>query len=389
MEDINQPLLRDRHLFRKTEYQQRLRRLQRQVKASGLEFFIARTNSNIIYLTGVDYDSEERKVLLIVPAEGEATLIVPRMELERLNQSISVITVKDYWEMNAKPGRGWAELLHQTLGSSERIGVEPNLEADIISELSHLQWSVSCALEDVRLIKSPAEIALTRRIAGYWTTAMKNMLKHIHVGKSVPELMCIGEEITRKIFGKEPDADQFNTNAQMVYATSPGSSVPHYLSMGAEDVIPHGSTVINALGWVNWYNAENERTVLVGKYSAEEAELFDITTRGHHLALDLIKPGVPCAEIDSQIQAFFDSQGVAQHMRHRVGHGFGMCGHERPYTSEGSLETYQPGMIISVEPGLYVEGVGGFRHSDTLLITKEGTENFSAAIPKDRVSMTF
>ena len=376
-------------MFDVLEYQRRLCCLQQKLQLAELDVFLVRTNANIIYLTGVDYDSEERKVLLLVPAKGEPGLIVPRMELERLSSAVTVEKVISYWEMDAKSGRGWVELLHDSLGTAQRVGIEAMLEADVIAELSQYQWSVSSALEDVRLIKSPAEIALTRRIAGYWTTAMNNMLKHIHVGKSVPELMRIGESIIETIFIKEDGADQFNTNAQMVYATSPDSSVPHYLSMGAEDVIPHGSTVINALGWANWYNAENERTVLVGNYTAEEAELFDITTRGHYLALDLIKPGVPCADVDTQVQEFFDSEGVAQHMRHRVGHGFGMDGHERPYTSEGSSERYQPGMIISVEPGLYVEGIGGFRHSDTLLITDNGTENWTSGTPKERASMTF
>ena len=376
-------------MFDVLEYQQRLTQLQLKIQAAELDAFIVRTNSNIIYLTGVDYDSEERKVLMIIPAKGKPTLIVPRMELERLQGAVTVEQVISYWEMDAKPGRGWVELLHDTLGSMQHIGIEPDLEADIVSELKSYQWAVSSALEEVRLIKSPAEIALTKRIAGYWTTAMNNMLNHIHVGQSVPELMRIGAQITETIFANEPGADQFNTHAQMVYATSPKSSVPHYLSMNRDDVIPNGSTVINALGWVNWYNAENERTVLVGEYSGEEAELFDITTQAHLLALDLIKPGVPCAEVDSRIQAFFAAEGVAAHMRHRVGHGFGMNGHERPYTSEGSPEVYQPGMIISVEPGLYVEGVGGFRHSDTLLITEEGTENWTLGTPKIRADMTF
>ena len=291
-------------MFEIIEYRQRLSRLQQKIQASELDLFLVRANANIIYLTGVDYDSEERKVLLLVPAQGEPSLIVPRMELERLSAAVTVEKVISYWEMDAKAGRGWVELLHDTLGTAKRIGIEATLEADVIAELNQYQWSVSSALEDVRLIKSPAEIAITRRIAGYWTTAMNNMLKHIHVGKSVPELMRIGEQITETIFAKEQGADQFNTNAQMVYATSPDSSVPHYLSMDAEDVIPHGSTIINALGWVNWYNAENERTVLVGNYTAEEAELFDIATRGHYLALDLINPGVACAEVDSRCKIF-------------------------------------------------------------------------------------
>ena len=76
-------------------------------------------------------------------------------------------------------------------------------------------------------------------------------------------------------------------------------------------------------------------------------------------------------------------------MRHRAGHGFGMEGHERPYTSEGSEETYQPNMLISVEPGLYVNGVGGFRHSDTVLITEDGIDVLTAGTPIDRKGLTF
>ena len=376
-------------MFEVIEYQQRLDALQQHIQQAGLDAFIARGNRNITYLTGVDYDSEERKVLMIVPAHGQATVIVPRMELERLSSSQTANRVVSYWEMNAKPGRGWATLLHDTLGGARQIGVEADLEADIITELREYTWSVSPVLENVRLIKSPAEIALCQRIAGYWNQAMKAMLKQLAVGQSVPALMRIGEGITDSIFALEPGADQFNTTAQMVLATSPGASVPHYLSMAADDVIPHGATVLNALGWVNWYNAENERTVLVGDYTAEQAELFDIATRGHYLALDLIKPGVPCADVEAQLQNYFAEQGVSAYLRHRTGHGFGMDGHERPYTSEGSEDIYQPGMIISVEPGLYVEGVGGFRHSDTVLITDQGIENWSEEVPKRRQQMTF
>lgn len=375
-------------MFKSSEYLSRLIKLQQRICAAGLDLFIVRSNANIMYLTGVDYDSEERKVLMLVPAEGEPTLIVPRMELERLTRAVSIQKVASYWEMDAIPGRGWPELLHDILDSNQRIGIEPDLEADIVSELKLYRWEVSSVLEEVRLIKSPAEIALTKRIAGYWTLAMNHMLKHIYVGKSVPDLMRIGRKVTDQIYAQEPGSDQFNTDAQIVYSTSPGSSVPHYLSMCNDDVIPHGSSIINVLGWVKWYNAENERTVLVGNYSAEEAELFDITTQAHFIALESIRPGVSCSEVDCRIQSFFAAEGVADHMRHRVGHGFGMDGHERPYTSEGSAEIYQPGMIVSVEPGLYVEGVGGFRHSDTLLITKDGVENFCTGTPKLRAAMT-
>ena len=376
-------------MFEPAEYQQRLARLQRQIQASDLDVFLIRTDTNIMYLTGVDYYSCERKVLMAVPAKGEPVLIVPRMELERLSRAVTVNQVKHYWEMDAKPGQRWVELLHEVIGSAQRVGLEPFAEADIIAELTDYQWSIMPLVEDIRIIKSSAEIALIKRIANYWTKAMNNMLKQIHVGQSVPELMRIGGQITKEIFDNECGADQFNTSAQMFYSLSPESSNPHHFSMQAGDVVPHGPTIINSLGWVNWYTAENERTVLAGNYTAEQAELFDIATQGQQLALNIIKPGVPCAEVDCQVQNFFAAEGVTQHTRHRTGHGFGMQGHERPYASEGSPEIYQPNMIISVEPGLYVEGVGGFRHCDTLLISEDGAENFTLGTPKSRAQLTF
>ena len=376
-------------MFASIEYQQRLMKLQQRIQAAGLDIFLVRTDTNIMYLTGVDYYSEERKVLLALPAHGEPTLIVPRMELERLSQSVTVNQVIHYWEMDAKPGQGWVELMHEVIGPSQRVGLEPFAEADIVAELNDYQLSILPLVEDIRLIKSAAEITLTKRIADYWTLAMNNMLKQIRVGKSISELMHLGEQITQTIYANEPGADQFNTSAQMFYSLSPESSNPHHFSMRSDEVIPHGPTIINSLGWVKWYNAENERTVLAGDYTSEQIELFDIAIRGQQLALDLVKPNVPCAEVDCAVQDFFAAEGVAEYTRHRVGHGFGMQGHERPYTSEGSPEIYQPNMIISIEPGLYVEGIGGFRHCDTLLITENGTENWTLGTPKDRGSLTF
>ena len=376
-------------MFDKKEYQQRVNRLQAHIQQNELDAFVVRTDTNIMYLNGVDYYSAERKVLMVIPAQGEPSLIVPRMEQERLSRSVTVNKVLTYWEMDAKPGRGWKELLHESLTGFQRVGVEPFSDADIVSELRRYDWQVLPLVEDIRVIKSPAEIALTRRIAQYWTQAMNAMLKEMHAGQSVPELVQIGSKVAQHIFANEPGSDYFNTTPGMLYGCSPASSSPHHLSVHTDDVIPNGPTIINALGKVNWYTAENERTILAGHCTAQHAELFDIAQQGQQLALDLIKPGVPCADVDCAVQDFFTEQGVADHMRHRAGHGFGMEGHERPYTSEGSEEVYQPNMLISVEPGLYVEGIGGFRHCDTLLITENGTENFTLGTPKDRASLTF
>ena len=311
------------------------------------------------------------------------------MEQEQLSLSPSVKQLTVYWEMDAKPERSWETCLHRTLEGVKRLAIDPFADAGLTGALSDYDWRLSEMVEDLRVIKSPAEVGLIRKVAGYWNQAMNNMLNIVSANLPIGALMETGATIADHVFANEPNASWINTDIIQFFQCAPASSSPHHLSYRADETLPHGPTILNAVGGVCEYHAENERTVLVGDYTAEHAELFDIYLKAHELALSLIKPGVPCAAVDSAVQDYFNEQGLGDCLRHRIGHGFGIKAHERPYSSEGSEETYQPNMVISVEPGLYVNGVGGYRHCDTVLITEDGIENFSLATPKDRNSLTF
>lgn len=376
-------------MFTQAEYQQRIKSLQTKVLENNLDAFVIRTDTNGIYLTGVDYHSMERPVLIVVPAKGEPTLIAPRMEQEQLSVAPAINQMEVYWELEAKQGRGWVESLHKVLGRAKRVGLEPLAEIDLVTSLTDYEWQALPLVEDLRVIKSPAEVALTRRVAHYWTQIMNTMLTKAKVGVPLSTLMAAAGEHTQLIMDKESQANWLNSRFIQFFQCAPASGSPHHFSYRADEVLPHGPTVINAVGAIGHYNAENERTILTGQYTKQHAELFDTAQRAQQLAMELIKPGVRCADVDLAVQDFFIKEGVGEYMRHRVGHGFGIEPHERPYTSEGSEEVYQPNMIISVEPGLYVDGVGGFRHSDTVLITENGIENLSNKTPHDRKSLTF
>ena len=88
----------------------------------------------------------------------------------------------------------------------------------------------------------------------------------------------------------------------------------------------------------------------------------------------MIKPGVPCSDIDEATRAYFASKGLSQYILHRTGHGFGLGGHEAPWLSAGSKDILEKNMFISIEPAIYLPEVGGFRHSDTVLVTGNGYE---------------
>jgi Xaa-Pro dipeptidase len=125
---------------------------------------------------------------------------------------------------------------------------------------------------------------------------------------------------------------------------------------------------------VNGYAAECERTVFLREPTAREKELFEHMKNARDIAFAMLKPGVSCSDIDAATRDYFASQGLAQYILHRTGHGFGLSGHEAPWLSRGSKDILKENMFVSIEPALYLPEIGGFRHSDTVRITENGYE---------------
>jgi Xaa-Pro dipeptidase len=127
---------------------------------------------------------------------------------------------------------------------------------------------------------------------------------------------------------------------------------------------------------VNAYAAECERTYITSPPTAAERDMFSLMLEARNLALSLLRPGVGCAEVDAGVNRFLAERGFNEPKQrlHRVGHGFGLGIHEGPWLSEGSPDVLAENMVVSIEPGIYLDGQGGYRHSDTILITDKGYE---------------
>jgi len=134
------------------------------------------------------------------------------------------------------------------------------------------------------------------------------------------------------------------------------------------------------------YNSELERTMFVGEPSTEQKKYFDLVCRLQNTALEAIKPGRPCSEVDRAARAFYEENGLTKYWRHHVGHSLGLEIHEAPYLDIGNEWLMKPGMVFSVEPGIFVPGLGGFRHSDTVLVTGNGIEMLTY-YPRDLESL--
>ena len=128
------------------------------------------------------------------------------------------------------------------------------------------------------------------------------------------------------------------------------------------------------LSRVNGYAAESERTYFTTPPSGEVRKAFEAMTEARHIALEMIRPGVPCSEVDAAVNDYLRNEGYSgeDQRLHRTGHGIGLGTHEAPWIAEGSGDRLAENMVISVEPGIYLQGVGGVRHSDTVVVTKDG-----------------
>jgi Xaa-Pro dipeptidase len=154
------------------------------------------------------------------------------------------------------------------------------------------------------------------------------------------------------------------------------SAIPH--SMSTKRMIKKGDVIIaEATADVGGYSCELERTMIVGEPSPKQKRYFEVMTSAQEAAFEAFGPGVKCSEIDRTTIGTFKKAGLIHLVEHHTGHGLGLEGHEPPWLDIGNEKPLRAGMVLSCEPGLYEVGFAGFRHSDTILITKEGKEQLT------------
>jgi Xaa-Pro dipeptidase len=141
------------------------------------------------------------------------------------------------------------------------------------------------------------------------------------------------------------------------------------VNMSMEQGGPHVS-VLNCV--VNGYGAELERTFFLGEVPANARRPFEVLLEARRLAFELTVPGNVMGEVDRRVNEVFRKAGYGDYLLHRTGHGIGVTGHEAPFLAEGYEHVIEPGMFFTIEPGVYIPGIGGFRHSDTVMTTEHG-----------------
>jgi Xaa-Pro dipeptidase len=362
------------------EYSQRTKKLKSLIEREKLDVYLAGTVENAYYLSGLAYRPFERIFFVVVPRNDEPFLFVPRLEEEHARKISWIKDVRSYSEYPAKAGGNWSALLQEHLEGCKNIGIESSLPTGIARCIRGKEREVKAIdlIEQIRIIKSPKEVEKIRFAAKVADKIAQRLLNNSKEGTPLLTIIApASQEMYSTILGKIPDANLLVTNSTAAVWMGAISTMPHR-APSAFDVVKAGVpnvelTTVQADG----YSAECERTFFAKRVEDRAATYFKDMMEARERALSEVKEGVLCSTVDLAAKKFLVKKGYEKNILHRTGHGIGIGTHEEPWVAEGWDYQLKENMIISIEPGIYFEGYGGFRHSDTVLVTKSGYETMT------------
>ncbi|MFH1923717.1 MAG: Xaa-Pro peptidase family protein [Planctomycetota bacterium] len=371
------------------EHRQRVAALQAKVTEHGYDVFLVSSRENIFYLTGVVCHPLERPLFVLIWRDGSPCFLLPALEAEHIRETADNDHVESYWEYPAPPGQGWADRLREMLGGATNIGIEPSLRAEISDGLGEVSLRPMPLIEQLRVVKSPAEVEMIRRAASCAELGIKRLLAASYYGSWVVEGFVETRTVMKRIIRESDNFNPLLTKVLMGTWAGPRSARPHSIPK-LDDRLLEGPHVGLALTTFDGYAAECERTYFTARPAAEVCQAFDAMLEARRIAFGMVRPSVPCGDIDAAVKEFLAKEGYADKRLHRTGHGIGIAYHaETPWLAEGSDEVLAAGMVASIEPGIYLPGIGGLRHSDTVLVTEDGYESLTQhSIELEKLTIT-
>lgn len=378
------------------EYRSRIARVRERLEERGADCLVLFGAKRIAWLTGYHLLATERPLALIVDKK-RLLAAVPRLELEAAQAQPLIDEVHHYFEYPGAepPLKRLAALLegasHLIVDSDGYPGIW-GYEGPRLSELVKAEVEVEPRfIDDLWLVKSPGEIALIRESAKWGALAHRKLQDIAQVGLSEIEVgLRASDEASREMLaalGPEYGGHSrggFPAHAGLI--SGERTALPHAMSLNRR--IKPGDLLITGASADIWgYTSELERTMIVGKATAEQRRYFSIMLEAQQIGLERSGPGVPLAEVDRAVHGFLIEQGMEKFLRHHTGHHLGFAPHELPFIDRDSKGEMRPGQVFSIEPGIYIPGHGGYRHSDTILITEAGVEILTD-YPRDLESLT-
>lgn len=369
----------------------RTRRIQEWLGEQEYTALVVTTPENFYMVTGFHLDVApwERPVAAVIPQDGTPFMIMNELSTNHLKfaeerKTLFVTDYTIYREHLAHVNRTWTreqfgELVAMRLAEQGvtrgTVAVEGSPHPLMRIAMPQMQWAnASRFLVEMREVKYPEELDIMRDCAALTDYGQEMYMKHLKPGMNVK---AYDFEIARMIM--EEGAKRFpreRVEVRMMASGGSWSSAPHGSGAEAAEVFEKDTSVVNIIiVRLNGLVVENERTLFVGKPKSDvQIRAFEAATEACEAAAEQMVAGNLVSSADAAAQLVYEKAGFAEYIHHRTGHGMGIAGHEYPEDMPFNHRPFKVNEVYSAEPGIYIYGVGGFRHDDTVIVGAKKAE---------------
>ena len=366
----SKPIRKSRSARGNEPYRARLAKLRRLIAQHGCEGLLITSANDIRYLSGF---CGEDSYALVMPRE---LFIISdfrfQEELEPVRRQAKVVIRKgpmgeavDGLLFDVRPKRLGLQAEHASIELRRRL--ERSYGAKRLRDTIGL-------LSGLRLIKDATEIAMIRHAAGIQEAAMRAVRGTIRPGQSEGEICGRLETEMRR-------RGAMGTSFETIVAAGPNSSRPHHRA-GPAKVRRGGVLLIDWGARFEGYCSDMTRVFALGRWPAKMAEVYKVVLEAHEAAAAAVRPGIACTDLDAVARRIITKAGYGAQFGHGLGHGIGLNIHEDPRLSRQGRGELRPGMVTTIEPGVYLPGIGGVRIEDDILVTARGGRRL-CTLPRD------
>ena len=351
-------------------FEERIARARGRMEALGVDVLLLSVGADLPYFTGYTAMPLERLTMLVLPRDGEATLVVPALEAPRVEERPAAFTLRPWTETEdpvaivaglagqpataAVGDRTWATFL---LGLEEALPGTRFRRASLVTG-------------DLRARKDAAEVAALRAAAKVVDEVAVAMRERPFAGRTEAD---ISRELVERMLAGGHERANF-----AIVASGPNAASPHH-EPGDRVVAAGDSVVCDFGGTMAGYCSDITRTFVVGQPGGELADLYEVLFRAQEEGVRAARVGVSCEAVDAAARTVIGAAGYGDYFIHRTGHGIGLEEHEEPYLVSGNATPLAPGHAFSVEPGIYLPGRCGARIEDIVVATEVGPERLNEA----------
>ena len=351
----------------------RLDKLRAGLGPAGIDALIVSRIENVRYLSGF---TGSTAALLVTPVEAvlvtdsryaeQAAAESPDFAIEVAPGVATVLATQTAVRMGARRTGFEADGVSYDLWESMMGGLPHGHDAVLIPCRGQV--------ERLRIVKSSEELALLQKAVDITSAAFEQTLCLVRPG-------AVERELALEIEFRMKQAGAEELSFDLIVASGPRSSLPH--GRASDRVVGAGEFIVFDIGArFRGYHSDMTRTVFTGTPGVADRTIYETVLASQLAGIDRVAPGAPCREVDQAARGYIERTGHAGRFGHGTGHGVGLCVHEAPRVGPLSEEVLAPGMVVTVEPGIYIPGAGGVRIEDMVVVTSDG-HRVMTPTPKD------